>query len=252
MENNFTAIFAALSHEIALIKGRMEIDKRIRRNHTTIFSGRIKNRPLLLVQTGIGRDAMFEAVENVLEDYSLTQAINIGYCGGASPELFVGDIIIPENVIEENGKKSYQPDKELAKKAITVCKNAGIESKHAKLLTCDKAVLSPHDKAFIGTRFNAHAIDMESSAFLKATSAKKIPALVVRSVLDPLDTHVPTLDNSIEETGDVNVAGLVGEIVSKPKLLFKLPKFNYLSTKARESLTTFIDKWLVATTAHKD
>ncbi|MFH1654660.1 MAG: hypothetical protein ABIE74_11505 [Pseudomonadota bacterium] len=244
MGNKPLAIFAALSNELSLLKGRMLIDKRIRLNRTTIFSGQIKNSSVILVQTGVGKDSMYEAVHTALNHFAIPLAINLGFCGGASPELFAGDVIIPYDIFEEEGESTHRPQKELVEKAQALCKCVGIQIKEAKLLTCDKAILSPHDKAFVASKFQAHAIDMESSAFLKATSKNKIPSFVVRAVLDPLDMEIPALTGTLDEAGDIDYPGLIGEMVSNPKLIFKLPKFNYLSTKARENLTTFIVGWI--------
>lgn len=236
------AIFAALSDEISMLKATVQVDSRLKAGKTIIIKGKYKSTPIIIVQCGIGKKAMKEACACALSSYTFSHAINIGYCGGVSPELLPGDLFLPTDVIEDSSERTFKSDVSLFERANDVCKKNNFRFKEGRLVTCDNAIFSQHEKAFVGARFVAKGIDMEASAFLEAMDSSKVPAVVIKSLFDPLDVDLPDL-NVADESGNTEFIELAKELINKPKNIFKIPRLQYLVSKARSSLFDFIDCW---------
>lgn len=244
MNKKSKAIFAALSHELASIKHEMSIDSKLREHRTTIISGKYNFKSIIVVQSGVGKDAMKEAVQIAKKHYQFPEAINIGYCAGARPDLALGDLVIIKEAVEQSEGSVFESDESLYMRAEKICKQNSLRFKIGRSITCDKQILLPHDKAFIGTQFRVDAIDMESSSFLKETKKLGVPSLVVRSVLDPMDFELPDL-NGVDENGNTDLISISGKLAKNPKNILKMPRLQYLATKSQERISSFAKGWCI-------
>ena len=237
-------ILGALKDEIKLIKSEMEVDKAIHIRPFSFFVGKYEGKEICLVQTGVGKGAIATAMDYTLEHLNPTLFINIGYAGGLDPTLGVGDLIIATTVINERDETHFDIEKEWIEKAKKVAGKAELKHQTGKLVTVKKSVDDPHQKAFLGTRFEAAAVDMESSAMAKKATEHKIPFMVVRSILDPLDMELPSIPEEAVVGGDIQVGRLLNHMKKSPKDLFKLPKFSYIASQARMAMTNFVKEWV--------
>lgn len=237
-------IFAALNDEIKLIKAEMEMDKAVRIKPFTIFTGKYQNRRITLVRAGVGKEAAETAMAYLIEHQRPVLILNIGYAGGLDPHLHPGDLIIAKSVVDGATEEVWNVDGELVGKAASAAKAAGVDSQVGRLVTVDKPLTDPHEKAFAGTRFEAAACDMESSVVAGMAEKAGVPCLVVRSIFDSLDTELPVIPGAAIFGGKLRLGPLVDHLKSHPKDILKLPKFSYLATQARIALTNFVKEWM--------
>lgn len=237
-------IFGALNDEIRLIKAEMEIDKAVRIRPFLVFTGKYQGKSISLVQTGVGKQAMKDAISYCIENIKPSLLINIGYAGGLDPHMQPGDIVLASEIIDEPTEKSWNVSQELIARVVDVSKSADLRYNVGKLVTVDRPVTDPHQKAFMGTRFEAIACDMESAPFAELASSAKVPFLVARSILDSMDTALPDIPQDAVINGNVQVGALLGHLKSNPRDILKLPKFSYLCNQARIAMTTFIKEWI--------
>jgi adenosylhomocysteine nucleosidase len=237
-------IVAALHDEIRLIKSEMEIDSTIRMKPFAIYKGKYNNSKIALVRTGVGKENTKQALTYILDNLKPSTILNVGYAGGLDPHLHSGDIVIANFVIEEASESSWPVDQGLVENAKTVSESADLRLHVGKMVTVEKPLTGPHDKAFTGTRFEAIACEMESSIIAEAATKAKVPFLIVRSVIDPMDVEVPEIPEKAISDGKVKIGRLLGHLKGSPKDILKLPKFSYLANQARISLTNFIRTWV--------
>ncbi len=239
-----TAVVAALDDEIRVIRSKMSVDARIHVRPGLMTKGTYKQRPVLLVRTGVGRGAMRATIARMLESHAPELVIHTGYCGGAEPSLAPGDLVVADAVVDAKSKERIVTDPELVSKAKKLLDGRALRARIGALATVEDVAGSPHDKAFIATEHSSVAMDMESFDLARALSENSVPYLIVRSVLDPLDYELPNISGAIDAEGATDGLALAEHLIKKPSDMLKMPKLQFLATQARNSITAFIDAWL--------
>jgi adenosylhomocysteine nucleosidase len=236
------AIFAALADEIRIMRSKMQIDESVHVRPARIDRGTYDSRDLLLIRTGIGRNAMSKAAGYCIETFHPAICFNVGYCGGATPDIETGDLVIAERVVhDETGEEIVCPP-ELVDKAKKICSDSNLRFSSGGIVTVDTVVHGPHDKAYLGTKNESRAVDMESFAFAKECHDKGVPFAVVRSCLDPMDMLLPDLEGTVDEEGKTDIAGAIKKMIQKPKTILAIPRIEYCAVQAREAIDEFLKR----------
>lgn len=237
-------ILAALNDELQLIKSETEIDKAIHIRPFAIFIGKYQGQDVALVRTSIGKGSMATAISYCIENLKTSLFMNIGYAGGLDPRLHTGDIVIASSVIDGRSEKTITIDEELVKGAISRSEAQELPYHIVKIVTVERPIADPHDKAYIGTKFEAQACDMESAPFAEALSSAGRRFLIVRAILDTMDTIVPAIPEDAVADGEIIISRFLGHLKNQPGDILKLPKFSYLRTQARIAMTNFVKEWI--------
>lgn len=237
------AIFAALDDEIRIIRSKLIIDEQVHFKSALFVRGQYHKKPLILVRSGVGRKAMSTAVDYCHENFHPSACINVGYAGGTTPFTNSGDLIVASSVTDSASRSTLDCDDPLVGGAEKLSQQQGFKSVRGRIVTVDKVVSSPHDKAFIGTEHDAIAIDMESFAFVKRCQATALPCVVVRAILDPLDVILPDMGDVIDRDGQIAYSRLAGHLFRHPRDTLSLHRLEYCALKAREMIASFIDAW---------
>lgn len=238
------AVIAALDDEIRIIRSKMSVDSRIHVKPGLITAGIYLQKPIILVRTGIGRRAMRSTISHLLEGHRPEMVIHIGYCGGAVPALASGDLVVADRVVDSRDGRCIECEGSMVARAREVIQGKSMRGQVGGLVTVDEVAASPHEKAFLATEYDAVGIDMESIELADVVSSSAIPFIVIRSVLDPLDYHVPDLWDAMDRDGSTDGFALAEHLLKKPSDFLKLPKLQYLASQARNSITAFIDAWM--------
>ena len=242
------AIVAALNDEIKIIRSKMEIDTRVHVRPSLFEEGTYLKKSILLVRSGLGQEAMKTAISYCFTNFHPEFCLHIGYCGGTDPQFQAGDLIIANLIVDAASLKQHKPDASIIQKAQKLCNNKGLRARIGGLVTVKDVIGTPHEKAFVGTEHEASGIDMESSAFALECGKRSIPYLVVRSVFDPLDVSLPSL-NAVDQEGKTDGMALAKHFARNPKDILAIPRIEYFATQARNSITAFVDAWLENTEA---
>lgn len=246
MNHNLPAIFAALDDEIRIVRSKMVVDEQVHFRPSLIIRGQINHKSFLMVRSGMGRKAMARATTYCLSNFKPSLCLNIGYAGGTTPYLSPGDLVVATTVIDAASGEKFNSAPDLVEKAKEIGKKSDIKTVAESIVTVDKIVKTPHDKAFLGTEHGVIALDMESASFMEACKIAKCPCIVVRAILDSLDTVVPDLADAMHDNGKLCLPQMAGHLISKPKDILSLPKMGYCATKARETLATFTESWITS------
>jgi adenosylhomocysteine nucleosidase len=234
------AIFAALADEIRIIRSKMQIDESVHVRPARIDRGTYEDRDLIMVRTGIGQRAMSRAVNYCLDNFHPRACFNVGYCGGATPDIETGDLVIAERVVHDETGEDLACPPELVENVRKICADRNLRASVGGIVTVDHVVHGPHDKAYLGTKNDSRAVDMESFAFAKECQDKGIPFVVVRACLDPMDMLLPDLEGAVDEEGRTDVAGAVKKMIQKPKTILSIPKIEYCAIQARDAIAELL------------
>lgn len=239
-------ILGAVKEEIAGIKGRMKIDRKSKLGTADVFYGTWERRPIILVRTGIGKIRAGGALAMVLEKYSLSMVISIGYAGGTHPDIQAGDLLVPRQFLSfpKNGEPPMKIDVPLGltKKAEKVPPSKKFSAYKGRLLTMDRVVNKPEDKRALGETHMVNAIDMETSVLAQIAAVRKVPFLSVRAITDTVNEELIDVSSFMEKNGDVLIRKAGWYVLTHP---LKIPKFISLQESARRG-TKNITEFLIA------
>lgn len=240
------AIFSALKDEIKSILADFEVTETIYVRPSIIFRGFYRGKEMLLSHTGIGRQKTERAVEFCIKEFHPDLCVNVGFCGALTPSLGLADIVIGESVtLEKSGEVIGAGENDFLNKAKTICKNVPLKCLSGGILTVDNVINTPHEKAFLGTKFGVVAVDMESFALAKTATKYNTPFIIVRSTIDPMDMHLGSFEGSVKENGSVNPVGFISNLVRSPKKTIQLPQLKFCASKAKETLGRFLNEFIL-------
>ncbi|MBI3333372.1 MAG: hypothetical protein HYZ93_04700 [Candidatus Omnitrophica bacterium] len=135
--------------------------------------------------TGIGRRRAFEAVTRRLGKERCAAVVSAGFAGGTRPGLRVGDLVVPEEVIDASSGRRWKPAAGPPRDGFAP---SGLAMTCGGfLVTADRVFSTPRGKGELGARYGAVAVDMETAAVAEAATAAGLPWASIRVILDPLE-----------------------------------------------------------------
>jgi len=237
-------IVAALKDEVKTFLAKMLVDVKLHIKPATLYQGEFEKKPVNLLITGIGKERAEKGLLEVFNYIKPQFILHVGYSGGASPVVSVGTLIVANRVIALRKGTSFKPSEDLFEKAKKVCQDHQVKFQSGGIATVDRIISSPHEKADIGVTCSSLALDMESVWIAKIATEKKIPWLVAKAILDPVEMEVPDLSDCVNSTGDADPIGALQHLVKKPKDIKGMTQMRTNAMQARETITDFLKGWL--------
>lgn len=195
------AVLAAMTEEMAPLRAGAA--------YTEVYQNRVVRiqqtegaKPLLLVQTGIGKVNAACATALVIEKFRPQAIVNIGSAGGFAPHVRLGDIVVATEALYSDADATcfgYAPGQipkmppaypagnkllELARQLAGDAEFAG-RVRFGAILTADSFMSDPQLAAKLTRLFpQAYAADMEGAAVAQAAWQLNVPCLNLRSISD--------------------------------------------------------------------
>lgn len=139
-----------------------------------LYAGRAGAREVLAAVTGIGTAAAARAAERVLDEGSAERVVVVGIAGGIGPSVAIGDLVVPERVVDLASGREYRPAR------------LGEAVPRGMLATSDALIADLGEIARLEAR-GAVAIDMETAAIAAVCEARGCPWSVFRAISDRAD-----------------------------------------------------------------
>ncbi len=237
-------IVAALKDEIRDFKAKMTVDSTIHFKPAVLHQGMVANKEMALLITGIGGRRMKKGLEQALAVMDPKVMLLVGYAGGASPVVSSGSLILVAEIIKERDDRHFKCDRGWLEAAEKICKEQGLSHHVGNCVTVEKVINAPHDKADLGATYGSLALEMEGAAFAAIAEEKKIPWLMVKAILDPVEMAIPAVVDCCEPTGEPKIMEAAGHLIKNPKEMMQLPKLYYLASQARQAITKFLEGWI--------
>ena len=237
-------ILGAVKEEIAGIKGRMKINHRLKLGTADVFCGLWEKRSIVLVRTGIGKVRASEALAQVLENYSLSMVISLGYAGGTHPDLKSGDLLVADRFLV--GPKHDEPPEEIPiKSCLTeqvgkVLPSDKYPVHRGGLLTVDRVVNLPEDKKSLGENYGTMAIDMETSVLAQLAAENNLPFLSVRAISDRVDQELIDVTPFMEKDGKISKLKAGWYVVTHPASIKTFMSLQEVANRATKNITEFL------------
>ncbi|MCI8554183.1 MAG: 5'-methylthioadenosine/adenosylhomocysteine nucleosidase [Clostridiales bacterium] len=95
-------VLCAMTEEIALLRGEMEITERETVGGREFLTGRLYGRETVLARSGIGKAAAASTVTTLLDRFGAELVIFSGTAGGADPALHTGDLVVSDRSVQHD------------------------------------------------------------------------------------------------------------------------------------------------------
>jgi adenosylhomocysteine nucleosidase len=177
--------------------------------------GTLGRAEIVATMTGIGTGAAIEVAEQLLDDHVVDHVIVVGVAGGLGPELDVGDLVIPEVVVDRPHGRTYRasPIAHVVPRGTIVTSD---EFNYPK----------PTLDGFVAD--GVLALDMETGSVAAVCERRGVPWTAFRSLSDHV-TKAPV------ETAVLGLARVVRYLAPKPwriRHLARLAKGADTATRA--------------------
>jgi adenosylhomocysteine nucleosidase len=135
------------------------------------YAGRIGDRPVTAVITGIGTALAHAATVRLLDAVDVERFIVVGIAGAIENQTPIGALVLPELVVSGADRSEHRPTP------------LGIGNARGKLWTTDELLLDPAVHADLRAQ-GVVALDMETAAVAKVCDEYDVPWSVVRAISD--------------------------------------------------------------------
>lgn len=164
------AILAALPSELRPVTKRLGLRREVV-GDLTMRVGHIGPIEVVATTTGMGTTLARHVAEQVLDAYDIDHVIAIGIAGGVGPDVQIGDVVVPETVIDRSTGAEYHP------------LPLGDAPAKGSIVTGDDLEVDADALIEMG-RGGVLAVDMETAAIGAVCEARNVPWSVFRAVSD--------------------------------------------------------------------
>jgi adenosylhomocysteine nucleosidase len=190
-----------------------------------VYTGTAGDVEVVATLTGIGMQPAADAAERILTSGRVDHLIVAGIAGGVEPHCNVGDLIVPEVVVNGHTGTEHRP--------VAL----GDATPHGTLVSSDDFTSAADDVAR-ASRDGITAMDMETAAVAAVCEARGCPWSVFRVISDmagDTDEAVLALANP---DGSPNVAAAARYVATHP---WRLPKLTRLARDAQAAADAAAD-----------
>ncbi|HLQ97803.1 MAG TPA: 5'-methylthioadenosine/S-adenosylhomocysteine nucleosidase [Candidatus Dormibacteraeota bacterium] len=224
-------IIGAMDEEINLLLGNMT-DKQEQVIANTMFvQGKLLEREVVLLKSGIGKVNAAMATTIMHEHYSPSCVINTGSAGGFSEDSEVGDIVISSEVVHHDvdvtafeykyGQVPGMPaafvaDETLIHKANKVVNRLSVRSSIGMIATGDSFMDDQARVAFVKEKFPTMiASEMEAAAVAQVCYQYDKPFLVLRALSDIAGKDSSISFDAFLTTAAKNASNIIMEMIKE-------------------------------------
>ncbi len=186
---------------------------------SALLSGTVGRVEIVAATTGIGTLAAARAARGVLHAAAVDHLVVIGVAGGIGPSVAIGDLVVPERVLD------------LATGALHRPTALGDTPARGTLATSDELLVDPDDAARL-ERQGIIAIDMETAAIGAVCEERRCPWSVFRAISDRADdgsTDAAVFGLAGPE-GEPNLPALARFVLTRP---WRVPQLARLARALR-------------------
>ena len=203
-------LLGAFGQEMAGLRRQMAVEEVVDSPACRMYRGRLRGKPCILVQTGIGRRRADRATQAVLERYPVTAMVSLGFAGALTPDLRIGEVAVCSTVRRASGfgnnegeAEPYAADPNLLALASARRGDGPTLFLAATCVTTPGVVSGARAKQELSREFQAQVVDMESYWIAGAASAQQVPFIAIRSISDTLHDDLRAIDHILDSEGRV-------------------------------------------------
>lgn len=203
----------------------------------------------LLVESGIGFVNAARTAEMLIRDFHPDLLVSTGFCGGITPELLVGDVVVAQKIVIADEGGCGDIPVLLAGIGQTLVARQEVEGERVVggTFVSTPAIISKKRLAgMLSGQYPNPVVEMESGAIAILAAENSIPLLAIRAVSDSA-AEEPGF--SLDEFCDPDMCRIrpykvLLTALRKPRIIPQLVRLAFSSRIAAESLTAAMSRLL--------
>ena len=160
------------------------------------------------------------------------QVLLIGLCGSLSPDCAIGDLVLYQSCVTQNGE-TYPCASELLESLRSLQGARRVQS-----LTTDRIISTASEKQQLGQTYAAQVVDMEGAIVLRNLTSVGISVAMLRVVSDGCDRNIPNLSAALKPDGSLDAFGLALAFCKQPIAAAHLIQGSLRGLKTLQMTTT--------------
>ncbi|PQO28318.1 hypothetical protein [Blastopirellula marina] len=230
-------VLFALGIESAGFKEKLRSAASVKMEGRTVTVGKLGDRVVGVIETGVGRKSAAAAARDVLEIITPQWVVSAGFAGGLVADLKRGHVVMPNRVVDKEGSEVRIP-LNLTEAQIEATPGLAVGT----LLTVDRIVGDVAEKQSLGEQHAAVAVDMETLAIAQACHEKQVKLISVRIISDAVDQPLPKdLEKMMsQKTTSGMIGAAAATIFNRPGSIKDMWNLNSMANKASDKLAGFL------------
>ena len=189
------------------------------------WQGEVAGMTVIAQVTGMGPSRASQAVREAVELFPQCRILFTGFAGALDASLDMGSVISPA-VICNASKQTINVDGQMPQVIVST----------------DKIISTPQQKAQLAANTQAAAVDMESYAAAITANELGIPLTVIRAISDQAHQTLPAWSTyCIKENGMTSVCGVTRVLLTGPWRISAMLLMQKRAKLASESLAYFVE-----------
>lgn len=194
-------IIGAMIEEVEPLLKDLKLERKLVKAGMEFNHGELWNNEVVIVKSGIGKVNAAVCAQILIDDFNVDAVINVGVAGGVGDDVYPGDVIIGENLVQHDmdstafGEKrgqiprldtfDFKCDETLLLKAKRACENMN-NCKYfvGRIVTGDQFIADSDKIKWLSEEFSALACEMEGGSVAQVCHLNDIPFVVIRSASD--------------------------------------------------------------------
>ena len=208
------ALLAPMVSELRPLLRKLSLE-RTRLGDADVHSGTAGSIDVVATTTGMGMGAAAEATERLLGSTKVDHVVVVGVAGGVGPTIEIGDVVVPEVVVDGRTGHEYRPAP------------LGESTARGRIVSSDQFGYQPD----VITRFigdGVVALDMETGAVAAVCESHGCPWSTFRAISDRGDDHTvdPAVLGLAHQDGSPNGPAVLRYLLRRPWRIFRLAKLG--------------------------
>ncbi len=194
-------IIGAMQEEVEILKKQMSVESTMHKAKMDFYKGQLLGKDIVVVTSGIGKVNAAVCTQILINTYDVDCIINVGIAGGLNENIYPGDIVVAENLVQHDMDTTYFGDKlgqvprldtfdfkcdaNLVKVAKAACNKVDkINTFSGRIVSGDQFIDKAEKLHELHNEFNAFACEMEGASIGQVCYLNNLPFVVIRSISD--------------------------------------------------------------------
>ncbi|KAA8676151.1 5'-methylthioadenosine/adenosylhomocysteine nucleosidase [Clostridium sp. WLY-B-L2] len=194
-------IIGAMDEEVKILLSQLQLSRAQVKANMKFNFGQLYGAKVVIVKSGIGKVNSAICAQILIDDFNVDNIINVGVAGGTAEDIYPGDVVIANSLVQHDVDTSafgdkvgqiprmdtydFKCDRNLVEKAQLACRKIGdIRSFTGRIVTGDQFICSTEKIKYLNSEFNALACEMEGGSIAQAAYLNNVPFVIIRSISD--------------------------------------------------------------------
>lgn len=194
-------IIAAMAEELEILLTVLTLEEKKEKANMTFHKGSLYGKDVVAVVCGIGKVNSAICTQILVSEYNVDRVINVGVAGGIGKDIYPGDIVVAENLVQHDmdttafGDKmgqiprldtfDFKCDEQMVSIAKKACEEISeLNSFTGRIVSGDQFIANIEKIQWLDKEFGAISCEMEGASIAQVCYLNAIPFVVIRSISD--------------------------------------------------------------------